>query len=168
MYIPLPITGVKSWDSRPIRVRGRKRSSGSFSRIFRSALKPVDVTSAVRALRKTTSRSIPATGLWPNHYTVRVAPSDMKNLQEMGLTSFFKVESPLATTRKKTTSHWWAHFRRIFETEEELTGQVEVQVETERWRGCARDQSGSSESNPIIDVEGEALVAHRTRHDSRT
>ncbi len=135
-----------------------KGVQGAFSRIFRSALKAVDVTSAVRrAMEDHVQEYSRDRAVAPNHYTVRVAPSDMKNLQEMGLDILSsEVEKSARDHAEENNFALVGPISVEFEAgEEELTGQVEVQVETERGAVAPATSQVASESNPIIDVEGE-------------
>lgn len=135
-----------------------KGVQGAFAKVFRSALKPVDITSAVRrAMEDHVQEYSTDRAVAPNHYTVHVAPSDMKNLQEMGLDVLSNEIEQAA--RKHAEENDFALVGPIsveFEPgSDELTGQLEIEVGTERGAVAPATSQVASKSNPIIDVEGE-------------
>ncbi|MDO5033791.1 MAG: DUF3662 and FHA domain-containing protein [Actinomycetaceae bacterium] len=138
-----------------------KGVQGTFSRLFRSELKPVDVSSAVRnAMDDHVQEYSSDRAVAPNHYTVRVAPSDMKRLEEIGLDILSaEVEN---TARNHAEENNFAlvgpvHVE-IEEGHEELTGHLEIEVGTKRGAVAPATSQVATETNPIIDVEGERWI----------
>ena len=138
-----------------------KGVQGTFSRIFRSELKPVDVSSAVRsAMDNHVQEYSRDRAIAPNQYTVRVAPSDMKRLEELGIDVLAtEVEN---TAREHAEENNFALVGpidvNIEEGPEELTGELEIEVGTKRGAVAPATSQVATESNPIIDVEGERWI----------
>lgn len=138
-----------------------KGVQGTFAKIFRSELKPVDVTSAVRnAMDDHIQEYSQDRAVAPNHYTVRVAPSDMKRLNDMGIDVLAsEVEN---TARQHAEENSFALVGPVEvefeEGPEELTGQLEIEVATRRGAVAPATSQVATETNPIIDVEGERWI----------
>ena len=62
--------------------------NGAFSRVFRSGIKAVDVTSALkRAMDDHVQELSTDRAIAPNHFTIRMAPADMNALGDLDILS---------------------------------------------------------------------------------
>lgn len=131
---------------------------GAFNRVFRSSIKPVDVNSQVRrAMEKHAQEYSADHVVAPNIYTVRLSASDMKNLAGANLEVV--AEEIEDSARRFAEENGYALLGPIdvqFETApDELTGQLEVDVETRRGPAAPATSAAASPSHPIIDIDGE-------------
>lgn len=131
-----------------------KGVNGMFSKVFRSGLKPVDVSSA---LKRKVDDSAESGGMSPNEFTVLVAPKDYATLQADDMNSFSdELENELTNYARQQGYALLGPVSIQFEpSDQELTGNLDV-IATQK-RGPAAPASGVSASpeHPIIDVDGE-------------
>ncbi|MDO5719879.1 MAG: DUF3662 and FHA domain-containing protein [Actinomycetaceae bacterium] len=135
--------------------------NGLFSRVFRSAVKPVDVTSAVRrAMDDHVQEYAQDHMVAPNQFTVRVAASDMKNLQTLGLDVLEHEIGKVATRHAEENDYALIGPIEVdFDTgADELTGQLEIEASMERGAVAPATSQVASLTHPIIEVEGERLL----------
>ena len=137
---------------------GDRVINGAFARLRHAALKPVDITSAVRRQMDdhvqdySSQRSIA-----PNQFTVRLAASDMRQLQQWGLDIVAQESEDEARRHAEENGYTLVgpitvNFE---EGSEELTGTIHIDVATHRGAVAPVTSQVASESVPIIDVEGE-------------
>lgn len=129
-----------------------------FSRVFRSGLKPVDVSSALhRAADDDVLEVEDGAGIAPNEYVVRLSAADYGVFAQEGLDvlSSEMAEEMTAYIRAQGYALLGAVSVEFENTGEDLEGNVEVV--SRRKRGAAAPATGSiaSPSHPIIDVDGE-------------
>lgn len=129
-----------------------------FSRVFRSGLKPVDVSSALqRAVDDDVLEVEDGAGIAANEYTVRLSASDYGVLAQEGL-DVLAVEMAEELTAY-ISAQGYALLGVVsveFEnTNQELDGTLEVV--SRRKRGAAAPATGAiaSPRHPIIDIDGE-------------
>lgn len=135
--------------------------NGVFGRVFRSAVKPVDVTSAVRrAMDDHVQEYTQDHMVAPNQFTIRVAATDMKNLQRLGLDVLEQEISKVATRHAEENDYALIGPVEVeFDTgSEELTGQLEIEAGMERGAVAPATSQVASATHPIIEVEGERLL----------
>lgn len=129
-----------------------------FSRVFRSGLQPVDVSSALqRAADDDLLDVAEGQGITANEYRVRISHTDYAALEQDGLGELSaELAEGLTGYISKQGYALLGPVSVEFEgTDEEFTGNVEV--EAARRRGAAAPAAGSvaSPDHPIIDVNGE-------------
>lgn len=129
-----------------------------FSRVFRSGLKPVDVSSALqRAADNDLLDVAEGEGITANEYLVRVSPSDYAELEAEGIKEFsLQMEETLTNYISQQGYALLGPVSVEFEgADEEFTGTVEVIGKRRRGAAAPATASVASPEHPIIDVDGE-------------
>ncbi|MFT0761954.1 DUF3662 and FHA domain-containing protein [Scrofimicrobium sp. R131] len=129
-----------------------------FSRVFKSGLKPVDVSSALqRAADDGLLDVAEGQGITANEYLVKVSPSDFTTLGEDGLGALSaELAEDLTNYVSKQGYALLGPISVSFEgSDQEFTGNLEVVAQ--RRRGPAAPAAGAvaSPDHPIIDIDGE-------------
>lgn len=131
-----------------------------FSKVFRSGLKPVDISSAIRrtmdeAAEEGNDRDSAA--LVPNEFAVMIAPSDFHNLQDAGLEGLVEELEADATEYAKNQQYMLVGPIDVdFEpSDTEATGMLEVVARLVRGRVAPASGAAPSPTHPIIDVAGQ-------------
>lgn len=129
-----------------------------FSRVFRSGLKPVDVSTALyRAADDDVLAVGEGTGIAANDYVVRIASSDFAALEQEGMDVLVgELSEDLTDYVAKQGYSLLGPISIEFQaTDDEFTGNLEVIAR--RQRGAAAPATGAvaSPAHPIIDVDGE-------------
>lgn len=129
-----------------------------FSRVFRSGLKPVDVSSALyRAADDDVLDLAEGSGIAANDYVVKIAPSDYAAFEHEGLDVLAgELADDLTAYMARQGYSLLGPVSVQFEgTDDEFTGNVEVVAR--RRRGSAAPATGAvaSPDHPIIDIDGE-------------
>ncbi|MDT3766809.1 DUF3662 and FHA domain-containing protein [Gleimia hominis] len=138
-----------------------KGVNGIFSRVFRSALKPVDITSAVRkSMENHVQEYSQDHQVVPNEYRVKISPSDMRNLEDMGLDVLAQEIQDGAMQYAQDNDYALVGPIKVsFEPgSEELTGQLQIDASTRRGAVAPATSQSASTQNPIIDIEGERWI----------
>lgn len=131
--------------------------NGAFSRVFRSGLKPVDVTSAIKRSMEdsvqelSTDRVIAA-----NHFTIHASAADLKSL-EADLHVLADEFSQQATEHAASNGYTLLGPVSIdfVEDDAEMTGTLRVESENRRGAAAPATASSASPEHPILDVSGE-------------
>lgn len=134
-----------------------------FSKVFRSGLNPVDISTALRRVMDdqvevpegaTTPDSNPVA---PNVYLVRVSPEDLETLESGGLEATVEELEKEATRHAERQSYVLAGPVSVtFESAEgESTGMLEILAEVRRGSAAPATGAVATPSHPIIDVDGE-------------
>lgn len=134
-----------------------------FSKVFRSGLKPVDISSALfRVMDDQTQvpeEASPETAnpVAPNVFIVRVSPSDLESLSEDGLEAITEELVRNATDHAAEQNYVLAGPVSVtFEaSEDETAGMLEVFAEVKRGSVAPATGATPSPTHPIIDVDGE-------------
>lgn len=135
-----------------------KGVQGTFAKVFRSALKPVDIASAVRKTMEDELQEFSRDhAVAPNHFTVLLAASDLQRLEDIGLDA---VASEIETTATEYAAENDYALLGPVAVEfalgaDELTGHLEVRAQLERGAVAPVTSQAASVSLPIIDIEGE-------------
>lgn len=136
----------------------------AFSKMFRSGLQPVDISSALhRVVDDTTSTHASGKNgdeddpVAPNNFKILVAPSDYERLKEMG---FETLASDLKTDLVEyadTQSYVLAGPVKIAfdQADDQTPGTLEVHADIKRGTAAPATGSAPSPDHPIIDVDGE-------------
>lgn len=129
-----------------------------FSRVFRSGLKPVDVSSALqRAADDDLLDVAEGEGITANQYLVKVSSADYATFDEEGLGALsVELAEGLTDYIARQGYVLLGPVTVSFEgTDDEFTGNVEVVAK--RRRGAAAPATGAvaSPDHPIIDIDGE-------------
>ncbi len=131
--------------------------NGAFSRVFRSGLKPVDVTTAIRrAIENNLQEFAADRTIAPNSFVLRVSPGDFDALA--GDLEVLRDEFERQTTQYAADQGYVLlgpveiTFRR---DDEELAGQIEVETATKRGAAAPATSVSASPEHPIIDIDGE-------------
>ena len=129
-----------------------------FSRVFRSGLQPVDVSTALqRAADEDLLDVAEGQGITANEYRVLISPTDYAAFEEDGLTELsVELAEGLTDYISKQGYALLGPVSVEFEGhDDEFTGNVEIQAK--RRRGPAAPAAGSvaSPDHPIVDVNGE-------------
>jgi hypothetical protein len=134
-----------------------KGINGAFSRVFRSGLKPVDVTTAIRrAIEDNLQEFAADRTIAPNSFALHISPSDFDALAE-------DLDVLRDEFERQTTQYAAEHdyvllgpVEVLFERDDaELTGQVEVECATKRGAAAPATAVAASPEHPIIDIDGE-------------
>lgn len=138
-----------------------KGLQGTFAKVFRSNLKPVDIASAVRkAMESDVQEFSRDHTVAPNRFTVHLSATDFQNLEDVGLDAVASEIENTATEYASENDYALLGPVSVDFTvaEEALTGDLQVTAHLER--GAAAPATGqlASKSHPIIDIEGERWV----------
>lgn len=133
-----------------------KGINGAFSRVFRSGLKPVDITTALRrAIEDNLQEFAADRTIAPNDFVLHLSPADFDALSaELDV---LRDEFARQTTEYAADQGYVLlgpveiAFRR---DDEELTGQVEVDSATKRGAAAPATAVAASPERPIIDIDG--------------
>ncbi len=131
-----------------------------FSKVFRSSLKVVDISSAIhRAMDDAAESSAGSDGspVAPNNFKVQVAPADYKEIQGQGL------EQVVTELESEATKHAETHDYllmgpvtvRFSEDPEETPGMLSVAASRKKGKVAPALSAAASATHPIIDVGGE-------------
>lgn len=142
-----------------------------FSKVFRSGLQPVDISSALHrvmddaasttAMAEYSSRGKPKddarTAVAPNEFVVQVSIADYANIEEEGLELLVENLKEDLISYADTQNYILAGPVTIrFEEDENLTtGTLEVGAETKRGSVAPATGAAPSPTHPIIDIQGE-------------
>lgn len=134
-----------------------KGINGAFSRVFRSSLKPVDITTALRRSMDSHVQEFAADrAVAPNHFVLHVAPGDFDALSadlDVLVEEFERQITQYAADQAYALlGPVEVSFAR---DEEELTGQIEVDASTRRGAAAPATSVSASPEHPIIDVDGQ-------------
>lgn len=134
-----------------------KSVNRAFSRVFRSAIKPVDVTSAIRrSMDDNTSALSTDRTVAPNVFTVSLSPTDMANLGE-DLDSLAGEFEEQATTHAAQQDYALLGPVEVrFRTSDaEMTGQLQVEASNQRGAAAPATAASPTPEHPILDIDGE-------------
>ena len=130
--------------------------NGAFSRVFRSGIKAVDVTSALkRAMDDHVQELSTDRAIAPNHFTIRMAPADMSALGNLDILSDEFVQQATDYAQSQGYSLLGPISIDFTKDSDEFTGQLQVQARNERGAAAPATASSPSPEHPIIDVDGE-------------
>ena len=130
--------------------------NGAFSRVFRSGIKAVDVTSALkRAMDDHVQELSTDRAIAPNHFTIRMAPADMNALGDLDILSDEFVQQATDYAQSQGYSLLGPISIDFTQDSDEFTGQLQVQARNERGAAAPATASSPSPEHPIIDVDGE-------------
>ena len=130
--------------------------NGAFSRVFRSGIKAVDVTSALkRAMDDHVQELSTDRAIAPNHFTIRMAPADMSALGDLDILSDEFVQQATDYAQSQGYSLLGPISIDFTKDSDEFTGQLQVQARNERGAAAPATASSPSPEHPIIDVDGE-------------
>ncbi|MDC4233974.1 DUF3662 and FHA domain-containing protein [Actinomyces sp. B33] len=131
--------------------------NGAFSRVFRSRIKPVDVTSAIRRSMEDSVQEVSADRIIAaNSFTVHAAKADLDAL-----------EADLAVLAdeftQQATEHAVANGYSLLgpvevefvEDSDEMTGTLRVDAANKRGAAAPATASAASPEHPILDVDGD-------------
>ncbi len=134
-----------------------------FSKVFRSGLKPVDISSALHRVMDDQT-AVPdgaskdsANPVTPNVFVVRVAATDLDALGEEGLEAITEELEKDATQYAQDQNYVLAGPVSVDfeESPEETTGMLEIVAEVKRGSAAPATGVAPTPSHPIIDVDGE-------------
>ncbi len=129
-----------------------------FSKVFRSSLKVVDISSAIRrAMDDAAETSGSDTAVAPNNFEVLLAPADYEQLEEQGL------EQIAETLESEATEHAASQDYLLLgpvsvsfkEDPEESAGMLTVSASRKKGHAAPALSAAASATHPIIDVGGE-------------
>jgi FOG: FHA domain len=125
-----------------------------FSRVFRSGLKSVDVSSA---LKRKADDGVGSDGTAPNDFKVFVAPKDYASLGEddLELLSADLEQEVTAYARQQGYALLGPVEVAFVASDRELTGNLEVEALSKRGPAAPATTASASPEHPIIDVNGE-------------
>ena len=103
--------------------------NGAFSRVFRSGIKAVDVTSALkRAMDDHVQELSTDRAIAPNHFTIRMAPADMNALGDLDILSDEFVQQATDYAQSQGYSLLGPISIDFTQDSDEFTGQLQVQA----------------------------------------
>ncbi|QPK81438.1 DUF3662 domain-containing protein [Schaalia sp. ZJ405] len=131
-----------------------KGVNSAFSRVFRSGIKPVDVTSAIRrALDDSVQEVSSDRVIAANHFTIHAAKADLDSL-EADLDVLADEFSQQVT--EHAASHGYALLGPVTidfrEDSTEMTGTLRVEAENRRGAAAPATASSASPEHPILDI----------------
>lgn len=131
-----------------------------FSKVFRSSLKPVDISSAIRRAMDDAAEEhadVNTVAVAPNRFEIIVAPSDYQTLESEGIEELSEtLEEDAATHAANQRYMLLGPVTVDFDSQEqESTGMLEVVARRERGRVAPAISAEASPKHPIIDVGGE-------------
>ena len=128
--------------------------NGAFSRVFRSGIKAVDITSALkRSMEDHVQELSTDRAIAPNHFLIRMAPSDMDALGDLDILAgefAQQVTDHAASQGYALLGPISIDFTR---DSEEFTGQLQVEARNER--GAAAPAKSGSSPNPSLSLAAE-------------
>lgn len=131
-----------------------------FSRVFRSGLKPVDISSAIRTAMDNAaeaSSSKDSSPVAPNQFVIEVSANDYDSIQEEGSPAIAE-ELALDATKYATTQQYvllGPVTVEFVKSEEESQGMLNVIAKKHRGSVAPATGAAPSPTHPIIDVGGE-------------
>ncbi len=137
-----------------------KSVNSVFSKVFRSSLKPVDISSAIKRAMDDAAesqREQDVAQVAPNRFQILVSPSDYQSLEDAGIESLTHELQYEATEHAEAQQYiLLGPVEVTFAPErQEETGMLEVVATKERGRVAPAISAAASPSHPIIDVGGE-------------
>ena len=130
--------------------------NGAFSRVFRSGIKAVDITSALkRSMEDHVQELSTDRAIAPNHFLIRMAPSDMDALGDLDILAgefAQQVTDHAASQGYALLGPISIDFTR---DSEEFTGQLQVEARNERGAAAPATASSPSPEHPILDIDGQ-------------
>ncbi len=129
-----------------------------FSRVFRSGLKPVDISSAIhRAMDDSAMGMSGNRAIAPNVFVIKLSPSDLESLEETGLEVLADEFAKDATEYASNQSYALLGAVEInfVPGSEEITGTLEVHPSTKRGPAAPATGVTASPEHPILDIAGE-------------
>lgn len=135
-----------------------KGVQGTFAKVFRSSLKPVDITSAIRKRMEEDVQEFARDHIVaPNRFTVRVSHSDYKKLEEIGIDAIeAEIENTALAYAEENDYSLLGPVSVDFELgTDELTGQLEISAQLERGPVAPATSQTATSDHPIIDIDGE-------------
>lgn len=131
-----------------------------FSKVFRSSLKPVDISSAIRRAMDDAAEAHPdqnVAAVAPNKFEILVAPSEFQMLEDQGI-------EPLADELEADATRHASNQQYMLmgpvevgfaPSELESTGMLEVVARRAKGKVAPAIAATATPTNPIIDVGGE-------------
>ncbi|MCS4485106.1 DUF3662 domain-containing protein [Gleimia sp. 6138-11-ORH1] len=135
-----------------------KGVQGTFAKVFRSSLKPVDITSAVRKRMEEDVQEFARDHIVaPNRFVVSVSRTDYKKLEDLGLEAIAsEIENTALQYAQENDYSLLGPVSVEFELgADELTGQLEISAQLERGPVAPAVSQAASTDHPIIEIEGE-------------
>lgn len=129
-----------------------------FSRVFKSGLKPVDISSALRRAADDEVSHVPeGAPIAPNDYVVKIAPTDYSALDQIGFDVLSEeLAEELTRYIEKQGYALVGPVSIVFEqTAQEITGSLEVSAVQQRGAAAPAAAVAPSPEHPILDINGE-------------
>ena len=129
-----------------------------FSKVFRSSLKPVDLSSAIaRAMDDAAEADHDPAPVAPNRFRLVLAPADLESLERDGLDELSaELDSEAARHARSQQYLLLGPVQVSFEASpDEAPGSLEVVATRERGRVAPGEGAAPTPQHPIIDVGGE-------------
>ncbi len=141
-----------------------KGMNSAFSKVFRSGLRPVDISSAMEQAMERSARPVEGkargtdtTLVAPNVFTVLMSPGDFNDLQSSGLDVLVSQLSQDLVAFADTQGYLLAGPIEVelLPSKEEARGSIQVSAKTKRGAVAPAAGAAPSPEHPIIDVDGE-------------
>ena len=127
--------------------------NGAFSRVFRSGIKPVDITTAIRRAMDESVQEVSASRIIAaNHFSVYASRTDLTSL-EASLDVLADEFAQQATEHAAANSY--SLLGPVTTDASEPSGTLKVDAENRRGPAAPATASSASPEHPIIDVDGE-------------
>ena len=131
--------------------------NGAFSRVFRSGIKPVDITTAIRRAMDDSVQEVSASRIIAaNHFTVYASRTDLTSL-EASLDVLADEFAQQATEHASTNDYSLIGPVSVefVADPSEPSGTLKVAAENRRGAAAPATASSASPEHPIIDVDGD-------------
>ncbi len=143
-----------------------KGVNNAFSKVFRSGLKPVDISSALQKVMEESAQPVlnedtgledPNTLVAPNVFVIQVAPTDYRGLDAVGLDRMIEEVERSAVQFADDQGYLLAGpiEVEIVPSEDEPDGTIEISPQTRLGAAAPAAGAAPSPEHPIIDVNGE-------------
>ena len=137
--------------------------NGAFSRVFRSGIKPVDITTAIRRAMDESVQEVSASRIIAaNHFSVYASRTDLTSL-EASLDVLADEFAQQATEHAAANSYSLLGPVTIefIADASEPVGTLKVDAENRRGPAAPATASSASPEHPIIDIDGDSGVTRR-------
>ena len=129
--------------------------NGAFSRVFRSGIKPVDITTAIRRAMDDSVQEVSASRIIAaNHFTVYASREDLFSL-EASLDVLADEFAQQATEHASNNDYSLLVSIEFVADSTEAAGTLKVAAENRRGAAAPATASSASPEHPIIDIDGD-------------
>lgn len=135
--------------------------NGAFAKAFRSEVKPVEITSAVRRDMDERAAAVSRDRtVVPNEFIIDLSPADLARIREWGEDALAEEIAGAATEHAASQEYAFVGpvAVRFQENDELATGQFHVRSATRRGAVAPATSAAASPRHPILDIDGQRYM----------